>query len=753
MKLKWIIPALWIMIPWTAMFALPTVSGGDGELVYVQPDRDVYPVSGKIRFAAFVHPATGMVTASNRVTVCLLDPTGRLVAESSGQVADNRSDGTLNLPDSLGEGEYRLVAWTNGMEKGSPENVFTRKVFIREDPFPKLFISLIPDARWYNEGEFAGVSVHITYPDNKPFANAQFVYMATRNGVPYQNGLDKTDEQGNASLTVRIPTEEAGGVLFLRIDTELGNLKGSAVIQLSAAGLPLEVTFYPEGGSLIDGQESRVGFRLRDFEGHPFEMAGVVVDAQNRFVDSIRTAGPGYGSFRIKADRKNPMRVKITQPAGMHVEYPLPAVQPEGIRLMLTGQADGRLSFRADAVNRSTPSGLTAVAECAGKEIARVPVGQNGPATFEIPVKQTDTGVIMVRLTDASGKTVANRPVIVRWPDARLKVTTDAGRGKASYLKDAVMTIEDPQGKPVGATLCLSLSDGVISPAWDREPGIRNWFWLGPAAKGLSPGYLSDPSKLTARQIDDLALSLTDTLRITPPPTGDFRAAVLRLQQPGPMEVYVSEMHRQGFFNLHYLSAGTDLTGFIRKNKSLLQSTGFIPGKPTQDDRIRQQLEIGVPILSVIRSIQPFNVDNNQIYFSKGKSSLQYPKGALIVIDGVPKGNDVSMLDYYSPHDISSIKISQKVSDILKYSADASAVILITTKNSSPAQEEEKKTAEKRYDPTLVWKPALQVTPAESLQTGLPKPAMKSTWDLVIRGIDSQGNPVEKTIRYPEWEK
>ena len=179
-----------------------------------------------------------------------------------------------------------------------------------------------------------------------------------------------------------------------------------------------------------------------------------------------------------------------------------------------------------------------------------------------------------------------------------------------------------------------------------------------------------------------------------------------------------------------------------------LVEMGIIPARPTQEDRIRRQLEDGVPILSVLKMVKPYTIIGNRIFFRPNKS-VMYPKGALFIIDGLQKGNTIDVLDDFSPFEFTNIQVSLSSSEILKYDGEAEGLILLTTKKSNNSSPELIINPVRKYNPTLYWNPEVRTSGTGTVSLSMPKPELKTTWRLVIQGVDCKGNYVESVLLFP----
>jgi hypothetical protein len=93
-------------------------------------------------------------------------------------------------------------------------------------------------------------------------------------------------------------------------------------------------------------------------------------------------------------------------------------------------------------------------------------------------------------------------------------------------------------------------------------------------------------------------------------------------------------------------------------------------------------------ILEIIQEIRPYRVTDNTIVFAQDARQDFEPKGpdcALLVINGVPKGTQVNILEHIQPSDITNINVSSTLVEISKYTPLAyPAVVEITTIQGMP---------------------------------------------------------------------
>mgnify|MGYP000426327215 CR=1 FL=1 len=62
------------------------------------------------------------------------------------------------------------------------------------------------------------------------------------------------------------------------------------------------------------------------------------------------------------------------------------------------------------------------------------------------------------------------------------------------------------------------------------------------------------------------------------------------------------------------------------------------------EESYKKQLENGIPVAQVIKSIKPYSLYGDKIIFPGGTNSINNQQGALIVIDNQPVGESFDIL-------------------------------------------------------------------------------------------------------------
>ncbi|MGF1587060.1 MAG: TonB-dependent receptor plug domain-containing protein [Bacteroidales bacterium] len=105
-----------------------------------------------------------------------------------------------------------------------------------------------------------------------------------------------------------------------------------------------EVAFFPEGGNLVAGSETRVALKIVDLFGAGQMAEGELFDGKGDVITSFRTGSTGLGIFEFIPEKGNSYYASISINDGRPGRYDLPEVISEGYSLRIN-QTDNRISL------------------------------------------------------------------------------------------------------------------------------------------------------------------------------------------------------------------------------------------------------------------------------------------------------------------------------------------------------------------------------------------------------------------------
>jgi hypothetical protein len=157
-------------------------------------------------------------------------------------------------------------------------------------------------------------------------------------------------------------------------------------------------------------------------------------------------------------------------------------------------------------------------------------------------------------------------------------------------------------------------------------------------------------------------------------------------------------------------------------------------------------------ILDIIMQIKPYQIADGKIMFSNsGVSSIYYQEGALIIVDGIKRGTDVTILNNIPITDVARINVSTNPSDIHRYTGlNSNGIIEITTKNNDNAVKMNE-AGKSNKTSTIFWKPDIESDASGNACTTFVNRTRASGIIISIAGVTANGVYGEYSIPYPVY--
>lgn len=268
-----------------------------------------------------------------------------------------------------------------------------------------------------------------------------------------------------------------------------------------------DLGFFPEGGNLIDGVESKIAFHVTNQYGIGLDGNGIILDGNDTLI-RFETAKMGMGHFSLTPVAGHHYLGRFTLSNGQIIEKQLPASLDHGTTMKLIDNGDGKLLVSIMS-KYSAASSVILFAHTRGvvKTTVAIPI-VNGLGATAIDKNLLDEGITHFTVFDNE------RPVCERlyftFPRNRFQIlasSEQAEYGKRNKIKINIKT-SDEKGSPEMAQVSAAIYR-LDNFADSSEINIQNYLLL---ASDLN-GYIESPSWYFADQaskgtaMDDLMLT------------------------------------------------------------------------------------------------------------------------------------------------------------------------------------------------------------------------------------------------------
>gem|GEM_PF-615863 len=282
--------------------------------------------------------------------------------------------------------------------------------------------------------------------------------------------------------------------------------------------------FYPEGGHLVEGLESRVAFEVCDAEGKPLQVKGEIEGRRGRTQQALRSNARGRGDFYYTPERGQRRRAVITW-EGKEYKYDLPEPLSKGYVMNVReddktqGNTPGKV-LRVNVVGSdSLPAGslgLTVV--CRGQpyvfEVLQTVRQSDGTvaARIDIDTELLPEGVQQITLFNTWGQIYAERMAFVAHPERRTARVVMSGQKRTAYDPYEKISLDfslSDRDEPLQAGFSLSVCDDQTREQTPTEEDILSHLLLSSDLYGAieEPGYYFGKGARRAYDLELLMLT------------------------------------------------------------------------------------------------------------------------------------------------------------------------------------------------------------------------------------------------------
>lgn len=274
-----------------------------------------------------------------------------------------------------------------------------------------------------------------------------------------------------------------------------------------------EIHFFPEGGDLVNGLNSRVGFKITGENGDGIQdVEGKVFDDSGKFIMPFKSLKFGFGVFNLAPEAGKSYYAEVTC-KGITRRITLPGAKSEGYTIAYMPGKDQKLYLTLES---SLPGGLKGAllyGHLRGNSFLAEPVTTDlSKVTYEVPADSVTEGVAHLTLFDPQGVPVCERLVFIQKPDRKTRLTARTDKpsyGQRSRVKLSLqLTAEGNNADIKGADISVSVTDQSLVPYQPYGADIRSYLLLTSELKGRieQPSYYFDPANPGAAFLLDLLM-------------------------------------------------------------------------------------------------------------------------------------------------------------------------------------------------------------------------------------------------------
>ena len=421
------------------------------EKVYLHMDNRSYFIGDTIWFKAYVMDATTLhpTQQSGVLYVELLNEKGVEMEHLKMRLENGMCHGGFALKDDYRTGYYEIRAYTRYMLNWGND---LSKDILSGTLSPVIMggISRKPRTMYLYDDIANSINVMNLDIDEQLRARSQVapdpnLYIFTRVFPVYT----RPEVSGEYKKDMEFYPYHTGVILPLETNYEL-------------RPDDLKLSFFPEGGALVDGVNSVVAFEATDQWGRKCEVEGHITEKYKKeIVCRFKATSRGRGIFPFCPAKGKRYQAHVTYKDKKY-EFELPETDPTGCVLRLSPPMVGEdMTFQILCPPGMQSKPLAWTLQCRGALTDYDTLSSRTSMTFIIPQERMKVGVNQLTVFDEAGKVLADRLFFVCPPRETVTLTT-------SQLPDSLqpyekinlnLRLQNRSGWPVQGNFSLSVTD------------------------------------------------------------------------------------------------------------------------------------------------------------------------------------------------------------------------------------------------------------------------------------------------------
>ncbi len=258
----------------------------------------------------------------------------------------------------------------------------------------------------------------------------------------------------------------------------------------------IHAQFFPEGGELVSGLRSKVGFQITDSKGKGLDLSGVVLNAQNDTIESFTSHKFGIGNFVFTPQTGDSYRAVIISPSGQSQSFTLPAPKSQGYVMEVRDSTSSSIAIHVRS-SLNQPSTVYYFVH-ARQVIAMSGVHQwaGGKTSILVDKQKMSEGISHITLFDQYLNPICER-LFFKPVTKKLNLDIQASQSEYGLRRKVSINISSGNDSTVysgaGLSIAVVKSDSLQN---DLSGNIFNYLWLASDLKGTveSPAFYADAS-------------------------------------------------------------------------------------------------------------------------------------------------------------------------------------------------------------------------------------------------------------------
>ncbi|MEO8582346.1 MAG: hypothetical protein ABI415_01045 [Flavitalea sp.] len=322
----------------------------------------------------------------------------------------------------------------------------------------------------------------------------------------------------SAAAAFDLPSTYSAGMVYVRaytdwmlnFDSSFLYYKAIPILQYkkSTAKAPEPKTFlqfFPEGGDMVEGLESRVAFKATDIRGLPYNIKGDITNSKGQSVATFTSIHDGMGFFTLTYDPKETYKANFKDAAGKLQQTLLPFAKKSGLVVKIE-QEKGEIQFTISTpASEVKPVNMVYVVGQVQQQLvymANANLSKTNTVRGKIPTENIPAGLLQLTIFSQDQKPLAERLVFVNKQDYYFITDLNSPLKGFEKRKKNVIQIDVPD--TIKTNLSIAITDASLNLPGSDEDDIFSGVLLTSDIKG----YVHNPAYYFSSEADSVVSHL-----------------------------------------------------------------------------------------------------------------------------------------------------------------------------------------------------------------------------------------------------
>ncbi len=423
------------------------------EKIYLHIDKPYYISGEQIWFRAYMVDAAKHtpVYTSRYIYVELINPLDSVVNRVKIHQTDSVYSGHIDLAPDLPEGDYTLRAYTYFMQNLDECYWFTRNIRIG-DPQARMIDT---DTQFHFESE---EKITAEFRFKHPTSLDAVIPAKIKASINGGKLINIKTQDNYASMSFNLSSHAEKRVMLMEIEDDKYMYR--QFISIPFPDDDFDITFYPEGGNLLEGALTRVAFKALKSNGKSAEITGLIYDNHDNAITPIKSSYLGMGFFSIYPEKGKTYYAICTNEDGQSKRFGLPAAHIDQYALSVNQRNDNLFVSVLKPGAMTQQDTLYLLAHARGI-VYHADMWARGKTTVAIPNNMFPSGVLHLLLLDASLRPLSERLVFINNNDdiTNIDFRTDKDNYDSRSPVHAEIMLTNRHNEPLAGNFSVSVTD------------------------------------------------------------------------------------------------------------------------------------------------------------------------------------------------------------------------------------------------------------------------------------------------------